>query len=173
MGLLDIFKKNDGRSAQPQTQPQLQLTADEVLEQGKAFESLGDMEAAFKTYLQAAEMGNTEAMHKVGQAYLYKHKGAPFDLKKSAYWYEKAAKGGLPSSMMMLSQCYLAGAGVPESDEIARQWMERAIDESRRIGENKTIEIATRRLNDMAGTKKTLQALYKVAVEMEGIPPKK
>lgn len=169
MGLLDIFKKKDGGSAPPQAQ----LTADEVLEQGKALEAQGDMEAAFKTYFQAAEMGNTEAMHKVGQAYLYKHKGAPFDLKKSAEWYEKAAKGGFVPSMMMLSQCYLAGAGLAESDEIAKQWMERAIEKSKLIGETKTIEIATRRMNDMAGTKISMKALYAVAVEMEGIPPLK
>lgn len=170
MGLFYIFKKKESISA---TQAQRQLTTDELLEQGKAYESQGDMEAAFKTYLQAAEMGDTEAMHKVGQAYLYKHKGAPFDLKKSAEWYEKAAKGGYIPSMMMLSQCYLAGAGVPESDEIAKQWMERAIEEAKRTGETKTIEIATSRLNDMAGTKKSMQALYTVAVQMEGIPPKK
>ncbi len=166
MGFLDIFKKN-GSSVRPQ------LTADEVLEQGKAFEAQGDMEAAFKTYLQAAEMGNTEAMHKVGQAYLYKYKGAPFDLKKSAEWYEKAAKGGRIPAMMMISQCYLAGAGVTESDEISKQWMERAIEESKQIGETRTIEIATRRLNDMPRTKKSMQALYEVAIQMEGIPPQK
>ena len=170
MRLLDIFKKNGGPMP-PQAQPQ--LTADEVLEQGKALAAQGDMEVAFKTYLQAAEMGNVEAMHKVGQAYLYKHQGAPFDLKKSAEWYEKAAKGGRIPSRMMLSQCYLAGAGVPESDETAKQWMERAIEESKRTGETKMIEIATKRLNDMAGTKKSMQVLYAVAVQMEGIPPKK
>lgn len=170
MGLLDIFKKNSC-SAPLQAQPQ--FTADEVLEQGKALASQGDMESAFRTYLQAAEMGNTEAMHKVGQAYLYKHEGAPFDLKKSAEWYEKAAKGGRISSMMMLSQCYLAGAGVPESDEIAKQWMERALEKARRTGETRTIEIATRRLNDMAGTKISMQALYTVAAQMEGIPSQK
>lgn len=169
MGLLDIFKKNGG-SMPPQAQPH--LTADEVLEQGKALESQGDIEAAFTAYLQAADMGDTLAMHKVGQAYLYKYRGAPFDLKKSAEWYEKAAKGGRIASMMMLSQCYLAGAGVPESDEIAKQWMERALEEARRTGETRTIEIATRRLNDMAGTKRDMKALYAAATEMGGIPPK-
>ncbi len=168
MGLLDIFKRNAG-SALPQAQPQ--LTADEILEQGKAFAAQGDMEAAFKTYLQAAEMGDVEAMHRVGQAYLYKYEGAPFDLKKSAEWYEKAAKGGHISSMMMISQCYLAGAGVPESDEIAKQWMERAIEESKRIGRTKVIESATKRLNDMADAKRSMRALYAVAVDMGGIPP--
>lgn len=170
MGLLDIFKKNGDSAPQP---TQTRLTADEVLEQGKALAAQGDIEAAFKTYLQAAEMGNTEAMHRVGQAYLYKRNGAPFDLKKSAEWYEKAAKCGRTSSMIAISQCYLAGAGVPESDEVAKQWMERAIEESKRIGETKIIEIATKRLSDIAGTKKTMQALYAVAVEMEGIPPSK
>lgn len=170
MALLDIFKKKDDHSAPPQAHPQ--LTADELLEQGKAFESQGDKEAAFKTYLQAAETGNTVAMHKVAQSYLYKYRGAPFDIKKSAEWYEKAAKGGFIPSMMMLSQCYLAGAGVPESDEIAKQWMERALEEARRTGDTKIIEIATRRLNDIPMTKQVLKALYSSATEMGGIPPK-
>lgn len=170
MGLLDMFKKNGG-SESPQAQPH--LTADEVLERGKALESLGDMEAAFRAYLQAAEMGDPEAMTKVGHAYLYKHHGAPFDLKKSAEWYEKAAKGGSIPAMMMLSQCYLAGAGVAESDEIAKQWLECAIDKSKRVGKTRMIEIATSYLNDMAGTKQTLQALYATATEMGGIPRKK
>lgn len=166
MGLFDIFKKKEDRSAPPQ------LTADEVLEQGKAYESQGDMVAAFQTYLQAAEMGNTEAMHRVAQAYLFMNKGAPFDLKKSAEWFEKAAKAGRVSSMLLLSQCYLAGAGVPESDEIAKQWMERAIEGAKQTGDTKTIEIATKRLNDIDMTKKTMQAIYTTAVQMGGIPPK-
>ncbi len=170
MGLFDIFKKNGG-SAPSQAQPQ--LTADELVEQGKAFESQGDMEAAFKTFFQAAEMGNTLAMHKVAQSYLCKYRGAPFDLKKSAEWYEKAAKGGYIPSMMMVSQCYIAGAGVPESDEIAKQWLERALEAAKQSGETKTIEIATRRLNDMVGHKRDMKALYTVATEMGGIPPKK
>ncbi len=171
MGLLDIFKKKEDRSA-PQ-QAQLQLAADEVLEQGKAYATQGDMDAAFKAYLQAAEMGNIKAMHKVGQTYLFKHQGAPFDLEKSAEWHEKAAKGGNVPSMMMLSQCYLAGAGVPESDEIAKQWMERAVEESKRTGEARMGEIATERLNDMARAKQSMQVLYSVATQMEGIPPPK
>lgn len=171
MGLLDIFKKKEDHAAPWQAHPQ--LAADEVLEQGKAFESQGDMEAAFGAYLQAAEMGDIEAMPKVGQAYLYKYKGAPFDLKKSAEWYEKAAEGGRIPSMIMISQFYLAGAGVPESDEIAKQWLERALEEARRTGETKAIEIATRRLNDIVVTKEAVKALYAAAIEMGGIPPKK
>ncbi len=170
MGLLDIFKKKEDRSAPQQARPQ--LTADELLEQGKALESQGDMDAAFKAYLQAAEMGDALAMHKVAQSYLYKYRGAPFDLRKSAEWYEKAAKGGRIASMMMVSQCYIAGAGVPESDEIARQWLERAREEAKRTGETRMIEIATRRLNDMAGHKRDMKTLYAVATEMGGIPPR-
>lgn len=173
MGLFDVFKKKNDHSIPPQAQAQPQLTADELLEQGKAFESQGDMEAAFKAYLQAAEMGDALAMHKVAQSYLYKHRGAPFDLKKSAEWYEKAAESGRIASMVMVSQCYIAGAGVPESDEIARQWLERALEEAKRTGEARTVEIATRRLNDMAGHKRDMKALYAAATEMGGIPPSK
>ena len=63
MGLLDVFKKKESDSALPQVQ--LQLTADELIEQGKVLESHGKKEIAFKTYLQAAKLGNTLVMHKV------------------------------------------------------------------------------------------------------------
>lgn len=171
MGVFDFFKKKEDRPAPQQVQPQ--LTADEVLEQGKAYESQGDMEAAFKAYLQAAEMGDALAMHKVAQSYLYKYRGAPFDLRKSAEWYERAAESGRIGSMVMVSQCYIAGAGVPESDEIARQWLERALEEAKRTGETRTIEIVTRRLNNMADHKRDMKALYAAASEMGGIPPTK
>ena len=60
-----------------------------------------------------------------------------------------------------------------ESDEVAKQWMERTLEEAKRTGDYKTIEIVTRRLNDMAGTKMNMKAIYAVAIEMGGIPPKK
>lgn len=157
MGFFDIFQKKDDRSAHSQTQTQ--LTADELLEQGKAYQSQGDMEAAFKTYLQGAEMGDTEAMYRVAHSYLYKYRGAPFDLKKSAEWYEKAANAGYTRAMVMLSQFYLAGAGVPESDEIAKQWLERALEAAKQAGETKTMEIATKRLNAISATRQALKAL--------------
>lgn len=181
MGLFDFFKKKEEeRPAPPPVQPEFtersqaqpEFTADELLEQGQAYQSQGDMEAAFRAYVQAGEKGNTLAMHRVAQSYLYKYRGAPFDLKKSAEWYEKAAKAGFIPSMMMLSQCYIAGAGVPESDEICKQWLERALEAAKQAGETKTIEIATRRLNDMAGHKRNMKALYATATEMGGIPPK-
>lgn len=170
MGLLDIFKRKTS-FAQSQTQPQ--LSADEILEQGRALESQGDMESAFKAYLQAAEMGSIKAMHRVGQAYLFKYQGAPFDLRKSAEWHEKAAEGGNIPSMIMLAQCHLAGAGVPESDEIARQWLERALEEDKRIGGTRMGEIAAEWLNDMAKAKRSMQILYSDVVQMEGLLPPK
>lgn len=171
MGFLDIFKKKEDRPVPQQAQPQ--LTADEVFEQGKAYAAQGDMEAAFNAYLQAAEMGSIKAMHKVGQAYLFKYQGAPFDLRKSAEWHEKAAEGGNVPSMIMLAQCYLAGAGVPESDEIAGQWLERALEEDKRIGGTRMGEIAAEWLNDMAKAKRSMQILYSDVIQMEGLLPPK
>lgn len=148
------------------------LSADDLLEAAKAARE-EDRAASFSLFFKAAEMGSVEAMHIVGQSYLYANSGAPFDLERSAYWYKKAAEKGRIGSMVMISQCYLAGAGVPESDDIAKQWLERALEAARKAGDQRTVEIVRHRLSSLAETKFSLKALYASAIELGGIPPKK
>lgn len=148
------------------------LSADDLLEEAKAARE-EDSSSGFPLFFKAAEMGNVEAMHIVGQSYLYANSGAPFDLEKSAYWYKKAAEKGRIGSMVMISQCYLAGAGVPESDDIAKQWLELALEAAGKAGDQRTVEIVRRRLNSLAETKVSVKALYAYALEVGGIPLKK
>jgi len=148
------------------------LSAEDLLEEAKETR-LQNREAAFPLFFKAAEMGSIEAMHIVGQSYLYLHSGAPFDLEKSAYWYKKAAENGRVGSMIMLSQCYLAGAGVPESDAIAKQWLERALAAAEKTKDQRTVEIIKRRLCNLEDEKISMKALYASATELGGIPTSK
>lgn len=148
-------------------------SADELLEEAKRIREEEGPESAFSLFFKAAEMGSSQAMHIVGQSYLYLHRGAPFDLKKSAYWYKKAAESGFIGSMVMLSQCYLAGAGVPESDKIAKQWLERALLAADKAGDQRTVDIVKRRLSNLDDTKISMKALYASATEFGGIPSSK
>jgi len=140
-------------------------TAEELFEQGEAYQ-VQNPEKAFQCYFQAANMGYTKAMHKVGQCYLHKGRGVDFDIKKSAYWLEKAAENGDAKAMAMLAWHYMAGIAVSQSDEIAKKWMQNAID----IGDEKTASVVQRELDDYENKKATVTALFQTAVEMGGIP---
>lgn len=165
MGFLNIFKKN--KMVTDMVQAESQLSASELFEQGEIYQTLNP-EKAFQYYLQSANKGYSKAMHKVGQCYLYKDKGATFDIQKSVYWYKKAAENDDPKAMAMLSWFYMAGMGVPQSDEIAKQWMQKAMA----IGDEKTVTIVKRKLDNYEKEKKIIIALFEVAIEMNGIPRK-
>lgn len=144
-----------------------QNTAEELFAQGE-FLQLQNPEKAFQYYLQAANMGYPQAMYKVGQAYLFQGKGVDFSIKQSAYWYEQSAKCGFDKGMAMTAWHYMAGLGVTQSDETAKQWMQKAIE----TGDEKTVAIVKRELNNYESQKATVTALLKTAIEMKGIPPK-
>lgn len=143
------------------------MTAEELLEQGEAYQ-MQNPEKAFQYYFQAANMGNSKAMQKVAQCYLYQGRGAKFDIEKSAYWYEKAAESGEVKAMAMLAWHYMAGIAVSQSDDTARKWMEKAIE----TGDEKTAMVVKRELDDYENKKSVVTALFRTAVEMGGIPSK-
>ena len=160
-----IFQKSQDTAEKKASTPD--YTAEEMLEQAKAYKA-HEPEQAFKYFLKAAEMGNSEAMANVGYSYLYKGQGAPFDIQKSVYWYNKAASKGYAKSMIMTAWFYMAGIGAPQDDSKAIEWLKRAAQN----GDEKTVAIANKELNDFEQTKFTVTSLLTVAVEMEGIPPK-
>ena len=73
-----------------------------------------------------AEAGDLPAMVRLGMRFDYGQKGASHDLGKAIFWYRKAALGGDPSAMMLLSQRYEIGRGVPQDDHRALKWLVRA-----------------------------------------------
>lgn len=144
-----------------------QPTANELFKQGQAFQSQNP-EKAFQCYLQSAEMGYPMAMAKVGYSYLYQGNGVEYDIKKAAYWYEKAANAGYTKSMMMTSFFYMAGAGVDQSDDTAKKWINKAAESA----DARTVATAKEQLNDYDNCKRIWTALFDTAEEIGGIPPK-
>lgn len=158
MRLFNFFNNN---------KQQKQNTPEELFEFAESLK-LKNPEKAFQYYLQAANMGHAIAMYMVGQAYLYKGKGADFNIEQAAYWYEQSAQNGYDKGMAVTAWFYMAGIVMPQSDEIAKQWMQKAIE----VGDEKTAVIVEGNFNNFANYKINITALLNVAIDMEGIPPK-
>lgn len=168
MSLFKYFRNKDRMVAVSKPN---QLTADELYEQGQAFQSQ-DPEKAFQCYLQSAEMGYPMAMAKVGYSYLYQGNGVEYDIKKAAYWYEKAANTGYSNSMMMIAFFYMAGAGVEQSDDIAKGWIKKWINKAAESADERAVATAKEQLNDYDHSKLMWTTIFNTAEEMGGIPPK-
>ena len=71
-------------------------------------------ESAYELCLEAAENGDTEAMHHMGNFFLFGNESLDIDKNpsKAVEYYEKAAKKGFAQAMNMLGVCYSNGMGV-------------------------------------------------------------
>lgn len=166
MGLFDkMYKKEPHETTDNYSSSG--LTADEVLEQAKAYKALNP-EKAFQYFLDAAKMGNQEAMANVGYCFLYQGQGVPFDVNQSVYWYNRAAENGYAKSMIMCAWFCMAGVAVPQDDNKAIEWLQKAVQ----TGDEKTAAIASKQLNSFEQTKLSALSILRIAVEMDGIPPK-
>ena len=76
---------------------------------------------------QAARQGNPDAQHELGNAYDSGTSGLRKDMKKAAYWSEKAAEQGDSAAQVNTSIAYLYGAGVVQDIEVAMSWLDRAV----------------------------------------------
>ena len=164
MGIFDRFKKSDHIPTSGATK---QLTAEDLFEQGKAYQALSP-DKAFQCYLQAAEMGYAIAMGQVGICYLHQGHGVECSTEKAAYWFEKGANAGNARCMTLISAFYMAGVAREQNDDIARDWLQKAIE----TGDENAIATANKRLNDYEMQKITWNAILNGAEEMGGIPPK-
>ena len=81
--------------------------------------SLGDL-------ARMASGGDTGAMVRLGLRYDFGQKGASRNLAKAVSWYRTAARKGDPAAMMLLSQRYEIGRGVPLDDRRALRWLEKS-----------------------------------------------
>ena len=142
-------------------------TIEKLLQKGDSYKKT-DPQKSFQYFYKAAQQGNAEAMRRVGLAYLYLDRGAPFDPVKSANWLEQAAQHGVAKAMLPLAQYYMSGIGKNEDDEVAKMWLEKAENSS----DEPAARIARKWLNDYSMTKTTTKALLDTAVEIGGIPPK-
>ena len=59
---------------------------------------------------------------------LYKGKGGETDFQEARKWFEAAADGGNPDAMYYMAKIHSRGKGVPENDEIAKEWYKRGAE---------------------------------------------
>ncbi len=84
-----------------------------------------NFDIAFGYYLEAANLGNLEAMCDLGYMYLV-GQGVEKNEEKSFYWYKKSADLGYVHSMRDVGQNYLHGYGVKADAQKAMEYFEMA-----------------------------------------------
>ncbi len=95
---------------------------------GEINETWGNLDAAFKNYKKAAELGYPEAQAMMGLIYegnssaFNKKKFIPIDLEKSMYWFLKSAENGIHYSIYIVGYNYKTGRGVEKSLVKAHYW---------------------------------------------------
>ncbi len=90
------------------------LSGDAITEQGRK-------------YLEtAAEAGHAMAARDLGFLHARGEKGLPFDMKKSAYWYEKAAQAGDAEALYISALFYIDGKLMPEDVNKAVRYLKMA-----------------------------------------------
>ncbi len=87
---------------------------------------LGDSEAEFKMYKEAAESGNVLASYNLGVAYRDGVGTAP-DVHQAIAWFEKAAAAGDDTAAFNIAVIYDEGTLVPAEDETAIAWYDLAV----------------------------------------------
>lgn len=80
-----------------------------------------DLSAAASWYLKAAEKGDAEAQHKLGNCYLH-GLGVTENPAEAAKWFRKAAETGYAEAQASLGFCYERGLGVPTDLAEAQRW---------------------------------------------------
>ncbi|MCJ8520452.1 TPR repeat protein [Pseudorhizobium tarimense] len=86
---------------------------------------LGDAEAEFQMYSQAAESGNVLASYNLGVAYRDGLGTAP-DAEKALHWFQKAAAAGDDTAAFNIAVIYDEGTLVPADDQTAIAWYDLA-----------------------------------------------
>jgi len=82
---------------------------------------------AFDWWLLAARLGNSHAMHSVGECYRAGDCGVPVDYAQTVSWFQKASEYGNARAKLGLGSMYWNGLGVARSEEHAvALWSEAA-----------------------------------------------
>ena len=87
---------------------------------------LGDADAEFKMYSEAANSGNVLASYNLGVAYR-DGLGTTPDAEKALYWLEKAAAAGDDTAAFNIAVIYDEGKLVPADDQTAIAWYDIAV----------------------------------------------
>ena len=95
------------------------------------------------TNIQLARKGNVKAQYNLGKAY-QDGKKTKINLKKSYYWYKKAAKQDHTDAQYRLGLIYLGGNKAAQKDlEQAKFWLTKAADKNHKKSNRKLNELTT------------------------------
>ena len=99
----------------------------EWIKKGMEFWDKKDYEHAVECFREGDKAGELGCTTNLGICY-YWGQGVEADLQKSAFYNEKAAKGGIPMAMFDTGMNYEHGFGVSQNIEKAIYWYEKAAD---------------------------------------------
>lgn len=77
-----------------------------------------DDQKALEWYRKAAELGDAEAIYRIGSYYHWD----VYDYEEALEWYKKAAALGHAEAMLRIGQLYSDGDGVEQNDEESARW---------------------------------------------------
>lgn len=123
---------------EPQAETKAELTASETVEETAAFEetvmdaeNLGhemegeetrqDSGTALEWYQKAAELGDAEAMFRIGEAFYYGN-GVEQNYNTAMEWFLKAAENGYSGAIVWVGYLYAQGRGVEQDYQTALEW---------------------------------------------------
>jgi TPR repeat protein len=99
---------------------------------GRALQAGKQFARARTAYEQAAEQGNTAAMHNLGT--LFGGFGEKLDLAEATRWYERAAAAGNSDSMVNLGYLLAQGIGGKRDEARALHWFRKAAEAGNSYG---------------------------------------
>jgi TPR repeat protein len=119
----DLAAANSGATVQPSALPPGQSTADAeaMFEEGKQLQSRRAYDAAWRLFLQAANMGHVRAMTQAGVA-LQHGQGVQQNYAEAMAWYQKAAAQGDAVAIGEIGFLHHNGLGVPMNFDLALQF---------------------------------------------------
>jgi len=82
---------------------------------------------AFRWYERAAQLGDAQALCRLGEAAQKGERGEP-DGKAAFGWYMKAAQQAFPPAMESVGRCYADAFGVERDMEEAEKWYKKAAE---------------------------------------------
>jgi TPR repeat protein len=115
-------------------QPAARQPAEDLWQEGIRLYQAGNMTAAAKVILEAAQAGHLLAQGQIGFQF-EKGIGVARSFPQAAAWYRKAADQGDSRSMKNLGQLYELGLGVPEDWGEAARWYARSAEHGDRDGQ--------------------------------------
>ena len=110
-----------------------QVSAAELVTQAKNYHYgrngvAKNLQKAAELYTQAANMGDAEAQHELGNCYALGY-GVAKDYKQAVHWYTQAANQGYAAAQYMLGEGYYNGSIVAQNKARALEWHKKAANQ--------------------------------------------